>query len=119
MYVLENYTSRIATNDLAVLIRTYLLQQNPNKNTQKSYGLAPDEGLAPDGVRGGAARKRRKAVARRPAAAPKWVSTGRKVTLHDGTKRSLYKNAGKPGELRIRRMGTRNGQPVATYVKPR
>ncbi len=49
---------------------------------------------------------------------PKWVSTGRKVTLKDGSKRSLYKNAGKPGELRIRRMATRAGKSVATYVKP-
>ena len=51
--------------------------------------------------------------------AVKWVSTGRKVTLKDGSKRALYKNAGKPGELRIRRMATRAGKTVATYVKPR
>ena len=49
---------------------------------------------------------------------PKWTTTGRKVTLKDGSKRALYKNAGKPGELRIRRMSTRAGQTVATYVKP-
>ena len=49
---------------------------------------------------------------------PKWTSTGRKVTLKDGSKRALYKKADKPGELRIRRMATRAGQTVATYVKP-
>ena len=50
----------------------------------------------------------------------KWVSTGRHVSLKDGTtKRMLYKNASKPGDLRIRRMATRNGRTIATYVKPR
>ncbi len=54
----------------------------------------------------------------RPAhPAPKWVSTGRKVALKDGSKHSLYQNAAKPGELRIRRMATRAGTSVATYVK--
>jgi hypothetical protein len=49
-----------------------------------------------------------------------WTSTGRKVTLKDGSKRSLYKNPSKPGDLRIRRMAKhRNGRTVATYVKPR
>ena len=49
-----------------------------------------------------------------------WVSTGRHVSLKDGTtKRMLYKNASKPGDLRIRRMATRNGRTIATYVKPR
>ncbi len=47
-----------------------------------------------------------------------WVSTGRKVTLTDGTVRTLYKNASKPGEQRIRRMTQRDGRSVATYVKP-
>ena len=50
-----------------------------------------------------------------PKATHKWTT---KVTLKDGSKRALYKNAGKPGELRIRRMATRAGQTVATYVKP-
>ena len=50
----------------------------------------------------------------------KWTSTGRTVTLKDGAKRTLYKNAARPGELRVKRMvvpaGTSNA--VATYVKP-
>ncbi len=48
----------------------------------------------------------------------KWISTGRKITMRDGSTRSLYKNAAKPGEHRIRRMATRAGKSVATYVKP-
>ncbi len=51
-------------------------------------------------------------------AAHVWVSTGRTVTLRDGSKRSLYKNAAKPGDLRVRRMAVRAGKSVATYVKP-
>ncbi len=51
-------------------------------------------------------------------AASKWVSSGRSVTLHDGSKRSLYKNAAKPGDLRIKRVATRDGARVASFVKP-
>ena len=52
-------------------------------------------------------------------AASAWVSAGRKVTLANGTTRTLYKNASKPGQqLRIRKMVTRNGSKVATYVAP-
>ncbi len=47
-----------------------------------------------------------------------WVSAGRKATLKDGSTRTLYMNVSKPGELRIRRMTTRDGKSVATYVKP-
>jgi hypothetical protein len=56
--------------------------------------------------------------AKKSTSAAKWVSTGRKVTLKDGSTRSLYKNAAKPGDLRVRRMATRAGKSVATYVKP-
>ena len=55
---------------------------------------------------------------RHPKAAQKWTTTGRKVTLKDGSKRTLYKSSSKPGELRIRRMATRAGQTIATSVKP-
>jgi hypothetical protein len=56
---------------------------------------------------------------RKPTAAAAWVSVGRKVTLANGTTRTLYKNASKPGQqLRIRKMVTRNGSKVATYVAP-
>ncbi len=51
-------------------------------------------------------------------AASKWVSSGRSVTLNDGSKRSLYKNAAKPGDLRIKRVATRDGARVASFVKP-
>jgi hypothetical protein len=62
--------------------------------------------------KGGAGRKP-------TAAAAAWVSVGRKVTLANGTTRTLYKNASKPGQqLRIRKMVTRNGSKVATYVAP-
>jgi hypothetical protein len=49
----------------------------------------------------------------------KWVSAGHKVTLMDGTVRTLYTNVSKPGDVRIRRMITqRDGRSVATYIKP-
>lgn len=48
----------------------------------------------------------------------KWVSTGKKITIKDGSKRALYNNINKPNDLRIRRMVTRAGKTVATYVKP-
>ena len=51
--------------------------------------------------------------------APKWVSTGRTAAVPDGTRRSLYKNAGRPGVLCFRRMATRGGRRVATYVEAR
>ena len=46
-----------------------------------------------------------------------WSPTGRKVTLKDGTKRALYSNPSKPGDLRMRKMARRGGKVVATYVK--
>jgi len=44
----------------------------------------------------------------------KWHLSGKRVQLGDGTTRALYTNA--RGELRIRRMVTRNGRTVATHV---
>ena len=46
-----------------------------------------------------------------------WSPTGRKVTLKDGTKRALYSDPSKPGDLRMRKMARRGGKVVATYVK--
>jgi hypothetical protein len=62
-----------------------------------------------DALRGGAART---------PASTAWVSVGRKVTLKDGRVRALFRCASKPGQFRIRRMVTRAGRTVATYVKP-
>ena len=56
---------------------------------------------------GGASRK-----------SPSWISTGRKITLKDGSKRTLYKNMSIPGDHRIRRMTLRAGKISASYVKP-
>lgn len=47
----------------------------------------------------------------------KWTPSGRKVTLKDGSSRSLYQNPSKPNDFRIRRMVTRNGSTTATYIK--
>lgn len=49
----------------------------------------------------------------------KWVSTGHKRLIRDGSgcKRTLFRNPAKPGELRIRRMVVRGGKRVASYVK--
>ena len=52
------------------------------------------------------------------AADPKWVSTGRKVTLRDGRARVVYRNA-RTGELRVRRKTTSRatGKVSFTFVK--
>ena len=61
---------------------------------------------------------------------PKWVRAGRKVTLKDGSTRSLYMSDAFPGELRIKRMkrmsisavskeNKTRQRRVATYVKPK
>ena len=47
----------------------------------------------------------------------KWVSTGRKATLPDGRKRTLYSNAAHPGDTRVRRMRKVRGRTVATYIR--
>jgi hypothetical protein len=47
----------------------------------------------------------------------KWVSTGTKVTLMDGSKRVIFRNMEKPQEMRIRRMILQNNKKVATYIK--
>jgi hypothetical protein len=47
-----------------------------------------------------------------------WQATARTTVCRDGKSRMLYKNSGRPGELRVRRMVARNGTTVATYVKP-
>jgi hypothetical protein len=79
------------------------------RNAGHDRGLWPNEvGNARNGGQGGGLKKM----------TTSWVSTGRKITLRDGSQRSLYKNAGKPGELRIRRMAMRAGQTVTTYIKP-
>ena len=54
------------------------------------------------------------------ASKSKWTSTGRTVALKDGSRRTLYKNPARVGELRVKRMVVRKGATaaVATYVKP-
>ena len=48
-----------------------------------------------------------------------WTSTGKKVTLKDGSKRTLYRNQGLPGELRIRKMRKcKHNKTTAIYIKP-
>ena len=48
--------------------------------------------------------------------APKWVSTGRRAALKDGSKRVVYKNSG-TSELRYKKYVVRAGKRVATYAK--
>jgi hypothetical protein len=50
--------------------------------------------------------------------APKWHATARKVTLKDGSRKTVYSCAAHPGELRIKRFVVRAGKKVASYVKP-
>jgi hypothetical protein len=61
----------------------------------------------------------RKVAARKthPAKSGAWISTGRKATLKDGSKRTLYKNEAKPSELRIKKIVERKGARVASYVR--
>jgi hypothetical protein len=47
-----------------------------------------------------------------------WTPTKRTAVCRDGTTRVLHKNPAKPGELRVRRMVSRNGHTVASFVKP-
>jgi hypothetical protein len=46
----------------------------------------------------------------------KWVSEGRKVKTKSGEMRTLYRNSS-TGKLCVKRMSTRDGKRVATYVK--
>jgi hypothetical protein len=48
----------------------------------------------------------------------RWCATKKKVKCHDGVTRALYRHPAKPGDLRVRKMVTRGGRTVATYVKP-
>ncbi len=50
--------------------------------------------------------------------ATKWIQTGRKVKRPDGSVRTVYTSAAKPGEERIRRtvMRMRKGESTASYV---
>lgn len=57
-------------------------------------------------------------AAKRSSAAHAWTLTSRKAKRADGSTRSLYRNAGFPGQLRVKRMVTRRGTKHATYVKP-
>jgi hypothetical protein len=63
--------------------------------------------------RRGSGSKRGKpvAVARRPV---KWVSTGERVTLHDGKVRTLYRNE-RTGKVCVKKMVLRAGKRVAVY----
>jgi hypothetical protein len=49
--------------------------------------------------------------------APKWVSTGRRAALKDGSKRVVFQNNSGTGELRYKKYVVRAGKRVATYVK--
>jgi len=49
--------------------------------------------------------------------AKKWTSTGRKTKCSDGSKRTLWRCSA-TGELRVRRVSTRNGKQTTRYVKP-
>jgi hypothetical protein len=48
-----------------------------------------------------------------------WHQTRRTVMCRDGTRRTLFSNPARPGELRVRRMVKRNGHVRATYVLPK
>ncbi len=55
---------------------------------------------------------------RRKPVSSSWHPTRRTCTCRDGTSRTLFSNPAFPGDLRVRRMTTRNGSKVAVYVKP-
>jgi hypothetical protein len=63
-------------------------------------------------VSGGARRKPK------PPKASCWHATRRTVMCRDGKKRTVHTNPAKPGEQRVRKMVTRRGKTVATYVLP-
>jgi hypothetical protein len=59
----------------------------------------------------GSKRGKPAAVARNPAM---WVSTGERVTLHDGKVRMLYRNE-RTGKVCVKKMVLRAGKRVAVY----
>ena len=73
--------------------------------------------LEKNGTKGGG--RARKPAAAAAVVAGSWRSTGRKMTLRDGSVRVLYSHPGKPGDLRVKKMvaSRRNGARVATYVR--
>ena len=77
----------------------------PNNGQRLGDGIKPSWNNMPR--RGGA------------PSAPHWTPTGRKVTLGDGSRRSLFKNHKFPGQLRVRKMHKgRDGKLSATYILP-
>ncbi len=51
-----------------------------------------------------------------PPQEKRWTNTGRKTTLADGSKRTLYERADSPGKLYVRRMDRRDGRSTLTYA---
>jgi hypothetical protein len=47
-----------------------------------------------------------------------WNPTRRTRVCRDGKTRTLHTNPSKPGEVRVRKMVTRNGKTTASFVKP-
>ena len=86
-----------------------------SRSTYSAGGIIPgfpkDNGLPypPDNTVGGARR-----VA---SASAKWTLSKRKATLKDGSVKSLWQNS-VTRELRVKKMVTRGGHKVASYVKP-
>jgi hypothetical protein len=75
-------------------------------------GYLSEPSPVPSPVLGGGLRKK----APSPSA-KKWTSTGRKTKCSDGSKRTLWRCSA-TGELRVRRVSTRNGKQTTRYVKP-
>jgi len=76
-----------------------------------AYGALEPPTPPPSQVGGGLRKK-----APSPSA-KKWTSTGRKTKCSDGSKRTLWRCSA-TGELRVRRVSTRNGKQTTRYVKP-
>ena len=90
---------KLQLNCLIAIEALFKTTRDPNGNSSP-----PENG----GFGGGVATRRTNG---------QWSPTGRKVTLKDGTKRALYSDPSKPGDLRMRKMARRGGKVVATYVK--
>jgi hypothetical protein len=71
----------------------------------------------PTNTLGGRPRRspKKKVATKKPS---KWQLTKKTVVTRDGVKRALYKNPAMPGDLRIRRVRTRDGKKTACYIKP-
>jgi hypothetical protein len=112
IHILQRHQLRLLANkyvpekELAATRR--ILYQVDKVNIARAIAEEDDREL----VRGGARRKPK------PPKASCWHATRRTVMCRDGKKRTVHTNPAKQGEQRVRKMVTRRGKTVATYVLP-